>query len=110
MIEIQSLTFPNNLLFNAFVRFRLELFDINFDFLLQRINLTADILGRIGDVQGAVLLLELIDHTSNGHLGLVGIPVDSRWSLRIGQNTKTPHSLTLATQIVDKRSKYDPIT
>lgn len=60
------------------------------DLLLGLALLSFDFLGQVvsweGDLQGFVLLLEVVDHSSDGNGLLVSLPVDLWWDLGVGED------------------------
>lgn len=56
------------------------------------LNLRAHGIGRVGNLQGIVLLLEIFDHSSDCDTALIESPVDFRGGLRVGQDSEEKYN------------------
>lgn len=86
--------------FDAVLRSADEVVDLLLGLALLGFDILGQGVGREGDLQSFVLLLEVLDHSSDGNRLLVGLPVDLRWSLGIGENAARRTSANYAPKIV----------
>lgn len=85
-------------IFDAVLRGADKVINLLLDLALLSFNFLGQGVSWEGNLQSFVLLLEVVDHSSDGNRLLVGLPVDLWWGLGVGEDTKKSEICELCTE------------